>query len=377
MRFKQARIIARRAIRAAKNSWFQEKAKEAEKEHFGGKKVWKCIRDMQRGRRGLLPSRTVVIDSENSEPCSSSTSQHQCWRRHFTTVLNVRSQCDATAMDKVRQREVDEDLGSIPIAREVTRAPGKLNNGKAPGSSNVLPEVLKVAMKDGALVLDLVKAVWKDKCVPQEWVDAILIPIPQKGNLCCYDNWWGIALLDVMGKVVARVIQWRLQKLAERVLPESQCGFRRGHGCTDMIFTVRQLTEKAIEHRARQYLIFVDLKKAYDLVPHEVLWVALSKFGVPQLLIDIICSFHENMKARIRAEGELLEEIEVDNGLQQGWTMVFNRAAPWPPHCSTSTHVWWLRVGCAGCVMWREWGHTCSISLTSDSSDGTNACVQV
>ena len=47
------------------------------------------------------------------------------------------------------------------------------------------------------MVLDLVKAVWKDKCVPQKWVDAILIPIPKKGNLCCCDNWWGIALLDV------------------------------------------------------------------------------------------------------------------------------------------------------------------------------------
>ena len=48
-RFKQALIIAQRAIRAAKNSWFQEKVEEAEKECFGGKKVWKCIRDMQRG----------------------------------------------------------------------------------------------------------------------------------------------------------------------------------------------------------------------------------------------------------------------------------------------------------------------------------------
>ena len=49
--------------------------------------------------------------------------------------------------------------------------------------------------------------------------------------------------------------------------------------------------------------------------------MALSKLGVPQLLIDIISSFHENMKARIRVAGELLEEIEVENGLQQGCTM--------------------------------------------------------
>ena len=74
-----------------------------------------------------------------------------------------------------------------------------------------------------------------------------------------------------MGKVVARVIQGRLQKLAEKDLPESQCGFRRGRGFTDMVFTIRQLTEEAIEHQAKQYLIFVDLKKAYDSVPREAL----------------------------------------------------------------------------------------------------------
>ena len=85
-------------------------------------------------------------------------------------------------MDKVRQREVDEDLCSVPTAKEVTLALGKLKNGKAPGSSNVLPDMLKVAMKDGEfgqMVLDLMKAVWKDKHVPQEWVDTILISIPK------------------------------------------------------------------------------------------------------------------------------------------------------------------------------------------------------
>ena len=52
-------------------------------------------------------------------------------------------------MEKLRQREVDENLGSISTAREVTQALGKLKNGKAPGSLNVLPEMLNVAINDG------------------------------------------------------------------------------------------------------------------------------------------------------------------------------------------------------------------------------------
>ena len=128
--------------------------------------------------------------------------------------------------------------------------------------------------------------------VPQEWADATIIPIPKKGNLSDCNNWRGIALLDVVGKVVARVIQERLQRPAEQELPESQCGFRKGSSCSDMIFTVRQLMEKATEHRAKQFLLFVDLKKAYDSVPRTALWRALEKLGVPDLVIAIIRSFH-------------------------------------------------------------------------------------
>ena len=54
---------------------------------------------------------------------------------------------------------------------------------------------------------------WEKRLALQEWADATLISIPKKSNL---NDWWGIALLGVIGKVVARVIQERLQWLAAR-----------------------------------------------------------------------------------------------------------------------------------------------------------------
>ena len=60
------------------------------------------------------------------------------------------------------------------------------------------------------MMCDLVSTVLEERRVPKEWVDAILIPIPKKGDLRSCDNWRGISLLEVVGKVVARVIQQRL-----------------------------------------------------------------------------------------------------------------------------------------------------------------------
>ena len=83
-------------------------------------------------------------------------------------------------------------------------------------------------------------------------------------------------------------------------------------------FLVQQLTEKAVEHHEKQFLIFMDLHKVYDSVPHEALWMALEKLGVPAVLIDIINSFHAD---RVKVDSELSEEIWVSNGLKQGCTM--------------------------------------------------------
>ena len=76
---------------------------------------------------------------------------------------------------------------------------------------------------------------------------------------------------------MARILQERLQELAEELLPESQCGFRKCRGCTDMIFVVCQLVEKSWEHQTKSFFMFIDLKKAYDSVPRRALWMALKK----------------------------------------------------------------------------------------------------
>ena len=279
---------------------------------------------MQRGRRGLVPTRSATIRDENGNPCTTTDTQHQRWRRHFSNVLNIPSQFNEVELARIRQRPIKSQMADLPTMEELIKAVGKLKTGKAGGSSGILPEMVKAACSDSdflELLLSLVHQAWKERQVPKEWTDAILVPIPKKGDITKCDNWWGIALLDVVGKVVARVVQGRLQDLAEEVLPESQCGFRSGRGCSDMIFTVRQVVEKSWEHKAKAFLVFIDLRKAYDSVPREALWVALRKLGVPDQLIDIIRSFHQNMKAQICLDDTLLEEIEVDNGLRQGCCM--------------------------------------------------------
>jgi len=67
----------------------------------------------------------------------------------------------------------------------------------------------------------------------------------RKGDKSDCGNSRGTSLLSVAGKVLARVMLQRLlTQVAETVLSESQCGFRRDRSTIDMIFVARMLQEK-------------------------------------------------------------------------------------------------------------------------------------
>lgn len=54
-----------------------------------------------------------------------------------------------------------------------------------------------------------------------DWRNALIVPVPKKRHLWPCNNWHGICLLDVIGKIFARIIQVKLQVIAEGILPES------------------------------------------------------------------------------------------------------------------------------------------------------------
>ena len=80
---------------------------------------------------------------------------------------------------------------SVPIRIAVDKILTMMKNRKAAGKSAILPEMLKAGRKNRDFVdmlTDLVSKVWKERQVPQEWVDAIFVPIPKKGYLHSYYN---------------------------------------------------------------------------------------------------------------------------------------------------------------------------------------------
>ena len=87
-------------------------------------------------------------------------------------------------------------------------------------------------------------------------------------------------------EVLERVIEGRLRKIVR--IDSMQFGFMAGRSTTDAIFLVRQLQEKHLAKSKDLWMAFVDLEKAFDRVPREVVWWVLRYLGVDEWIVSVI-----------------------------------------------------------------------------------------
>ena len=320
--FRRCQRTVQSAIDDAKEQWINKVADEAEKARKDGHQRWACVRKLQMTHRGRRPQRPSVLLKESGETTANTDEIRKQWQQHFNEILNIPSEYDQEVIDRLPQHTPHLELDEPPTLDELLEALSKLKRGKACGKTGIPPELLVYGSAEVHVrLLQIMKDVWRAGTVVSDWKDAIIVPIPKKGDLRKCSNWRGISLLDVAGKVFARIVQERIQVIAEEILPDSQCGFRKGRGCTDMIFVARQLVEKCREHDDTLFVLFVDLRKAYDSVPRPALWQVLEKYGIPPNMLSIIRSFHDGMQAEIRVGDTTTDKIKVLNGLRQGCTL--------------------------------------------------------
>ena len=139
-----------------------------------------------------------------------------------------------------------------------------------------------------------------------------------KGDKGDCNNYMGISLLSVAGKISTKVILKHLQRLSDCILPETQPGFKASRSTTDMIFTLCQLQVKFREQRKPWHLAINDLMKAFDTVSWSPLYKVLECIGCLPVLLQLEISFHEDMNICIQFDGNTSDSLKVRCGAKQG-----------------------------------------------------------
>jgi len=105
-------------------------------------------------------------------------------------------------------------------------------------------------------------------------------------------------LLKHAMKVVERNFEHRIRQQID--IDDVQFGFMKGKGTTNAIFIVRHMQEKFRGKGKKLYFGFVDLEKAFDSVPREVMKWAMRKFGVEEMLESAVMPIYADAKPVVR-----------------------------------------------------------------------------
>ena len=205
-----------------------------------------------------------------------------------------------------------------------------LKNGKAPGQDQLNAELFKCHPELAAeILLPLFAKVWNGEGIPNDWSKGVIIPIPKKGTLSDRNNWRGSTLLSLPSKIFCKVIVKRLSLAVNEVLRQEQAGFRKGRGCTEHIFSLRNIIEQCHEWQRGLYINFIDFQKAFDSVHRESLWSILRAYGIPAHIVQVIKQFYTDFCCSV---GGSDLSFHVKSGVRQGCVMsalLFNIVIDW------------------------------------------------
>ena len=82
------------------------------------------------------------------------------------------------------------------------------------------------------------------------------------------------------------------------------------------IFILRQVQEKILKGNNKRYRTFVNLEKAFDKIPREMVYWSLRKKGITQKIIHVVRSMYEGSITRSGAG--YTEGLEIKVGVHQG-----------------------------------------------------------
>ena len=317
--YKMKRQAAKEEVLKSKQIQWQKFGETLEQNYNENQKLfWGAIKRCRRGKS--CPVKHMI--NSDGEVIKQEDQILENWKQYFEKLHNI-----GTNESDIQDNNTDEDstnLNSLIKENDITmvemlNAKRKRKLGKAPGADGIYPEmVVNQGNEADKLLLNICRLAWKNKTIPNDWKKSTIIPIHKSGPTTQCENYRGISLLSVPGKVYSRIIEARLRSIVEDKLLEHQSGFRPGRSVQDHIFTIRQISEKTLRYNKEVHICFVDLQKAFDSISRKELWKALKEYNVDRELIAAIRSFYHNPESEVQIAGKTSSKFKIKTGVRQG-----------------------------------------------------------
>ena len=152
---------------------------------------------------------------------------------------------------------------------------------------------------------------------------AKVIPIFKGDDESMCENYRPISLLPIFSKIFEKVIYTRMYKFVSdnNLIYSKQFGFRANHSTEHALVSLTEDIKTFLDNGLWVAGIFLDLRKAFDTVNHEILLNKINRYGFRGISNKLLQSFLLNRKQFVSIKGFDSELMEVKCGVPQGSTL--------------------------------------------------------
>lgn len=201
--------------------------------------------------------------------------------------------------------------------KEVGDAISYLAKGKAVDPDGLCSEILATfptSVFDGVFLTEL-NSLWStDTSIPECLKLGRVITLFKKGDPRNPANYRPISILSALYRLIETMVYARVGNFIDGKLATSQAGFRKGRSCLQQALLLKLIQQKAETEGKRVYAALLDLRKAFDSVPHSRLAIRLLDFGLPSKMCNLIMKLTVN-HVNILPTGS---KVRIERGVPQG-----------------------------------------------------------
>jgi len=184
-------------------------------------------------------------------------------------------------------------------------------------SSRILKECIDLVVSPISKIVNvsLAKGV-----VPTSCKIAKIIPVFKSGSVHSANNYRPISILPALSKILEKVVKARLLEFLKKynILYSKQYGFREKLGTNFAVIEMISQIENAKDAGKTVAGLYIDLRKAFDTVNHELLLHKLFLLGVSGVVLEWFCSYLTARKQFVDVRGATSDERDILSGVPQG-----------------------------------------------------------
>ena len=147
-----------------------------------------------------------------------------------------------------------------------------------------------------------------------------VIPIHKSKSTLEPNNYRPISLLSIFDKIFEKLMHKQLYSFLNTndILFENQFGFRKNNSTSFALMQITETIKETIDNKKYGCGIFIDLRKAFDTVNHEILLKKLDHYGIRGTSLDWYKSYLSNRKQYVFHNGESSQYQTISSGVPQG-----------------------------------------------------------